>query len=316
MRARRSTAACRTSPTPQVRRPWAPLVAVRCLTFRATSPEMGDAAPTVVLDNYGEVTGTDIEGNVYGDPGALVNAGVDATPNENPAMEADPEDPNATPERLRRGCRRFQLVAARPSLAGRRHFRGRGADAGAARPHDGPGPHGPAREHGRVRLRRERRHDGTRGRHPQRRCARAWPRHQRPATRGSTARDRECFWRAEDRHREDVGGRPVEAQRTDRVVHDERGRVAASRRSGGEDGGGATTPIEARQRCARRRDDAVRQGHGPERACRHARSSGYDTGTRTTRPICSSTTTPTRTARSWSVYRTPDGERYRVPMGA
>jgi hypothetical protein len=57
--------------------------------------ETGDAAPTAVPDNYGEVTGTGIAGGIYGDPGAVIS---DETPQENPAMLPDEPTEGETPE--------------------------------------------------------------------------------------------------------------------------------------------------------------------------------------------------------------------------
>lgn len=67
--------------------------------------EMGQTAPTVVPDDYGEVTGTGIE--TTGDTGTLAD---DATPNENPALEpgatanAEPTDLDQMFEDYARGA--------------------------------------------------------------------------------------------------------------------------------------------------------------------------------------------------------------------
>lgn len=75
--------------------------------------ETGQAAPTVVPDNYGEVTGTGIE--TTGDVGAV---GGDGTPSENPAMMPDEPVEGETPEDFDEAAAQFNWSLLDDALQG------------------------------------------------------------------------------------------------------------------------------------------------------------------------------------------------------
>mgnify|MGYP003502369815 CR=1 FL=1 len=258
-------------------------------------------------DSYDAVTGTGIEST--GDLGALVNAGVDATPNENPAMEADPEDPNATPEDFDEAAADFnwslldqalqgvdtseeeaQMQAQQDRMMGQALMDQR-ASMGAS----GFGESGAM-----MALEGDTRSDAAR----------------QLGLDISGLRREEAQQAIENAIR--AQGIDIEKMKAaDQARLNEL--IASFMMNDGElppEGGGVATPIDAIGGALGDETTPFGKGTGQSELAAAPDSSGYETRDAHDEADLFLENYTDPDGKTWSVYRTPDGERYRVPMGA